>query len=69
MTPIPVAVRSKKWVCGRSFAGIAVSIPVSVLCCRVEVCGTGRSPVLRSVVCVCVCVWYRNVDNEETLTP
>jgi hypothetical protein len=48
--PIPVAVRSKAWVCGCSFAGIVVSNPpqghgclslVSVVCCQVEVSATG----------------------------
>ena len=55
MTPIPMAVRSKVWVCGRSFAGIAGSNPVSVLCCQVEVSTTGRSPALPSVMSVTVC--------------
>jgi len=43
--PIPVAARSKAWVCGRSLAGIVRSNPaggvdvylVSVVCCQVEV--------------------------------
>jgi len=44
--PLPVAARSKAWVCGRSLAGIAGSNPaggidvlsvVSVVCCQVEV--------------------------------
>jgi hypothetical protein len=47
--PIPVAARSKAWVCGRSLAGIAGSnsaggawMSVScVLCCQVEVSATG----------------------------
>ena len=45
---VPVAARSKAWVCGRSPAEIAGSnrshgCPslVSVLCCQVEVCATG----------------------------
>jgi hypothetical protein len=55
--PIPVAVRSKAWVCGRSLAGIVGSNPakghgclslVSVVCCQVEVCATGLSLVQRS---------------------
>ena len=54
MRAIPVAVLSKVWVCGRSFAGIAGSNLVNVLCCQVEVFGTGRPAVLPSVVCVCV---------------
>jgi len=66
---IPVATRSKAWVCGRSLAETAGSNPtggygclsiVTVACCQVEVSATGRSLVQRSptecVVCVCVCV-------------
>jgi hypothetical protein len=60
---IPVAARSKEWVCGDSFAGIAgsnlaggmdVSL-VSVVCYQVEVSATGRPLVQRSPTeCVCV---------------
>ena len=47
--PIPVAARSKEWVCGRSLAGIASSNPtrdmdsllVTVVCCQVEVSASG----------------------------
>ena len=49
--PIPVAARSKAWICGRSLAGIAGSNPaggmdvyvcrVSVVCCQVEVSASG----------------------------
>jgi hypothetical protein len=48
--PIPLAARSKEWVCGRSLAGIWVSNPagdmdvlsiVNVVCCQVEVSVTG----------------------------
>jgi hypothetical protein len=55
--PIPVAVRSKAWVCGRSLVGIAGSNParghgclslVSVVCCQVDVSVTCRSLVQRS---------------------
>jgi hypothetical protein len=52
--PIPVAARSKAWVCGRSLAGIAVRIPpgavisVSFECCQVEVSASGWSLVQRS---------------------
>ena len=55
---VPVAARSKAWVCGRSLAGIVGSNPagsmdiylsvVSVVCCQVEVSSTGRSLVQRS---------------------
>jgi len=43
---VPVAVRSKAWVCGRSLAGIVGSNPtaghrclsvVSIMCCQIEV--------------------------------
>ena len=56
--PIPMAARSKAWVCGRSLAGIAGSNParghvclsvVSVVCCPVEVSATYRSLVQRSL--------------------
>jgi hypothetical protein len=57
-TPIPVAARSKAWVCGRSLAGIAVSNPaggmdvclslVHVVCCQVKVSASGWSLVRRS---------------------
>ena len=47
--------RSKEWVRGRSFAGIAGSNPVgeclslvSIVCCQVQVSATGRSLVQRS---------------------
>ena len=48
--PVPVAARSKAWVCGRSSAGIVGSnlkgehgcfSVVSVVCCQVEVSATG----------------------------
>jgi hypothetical protein len=43
--PIPVAVRSQTWVCGRSPAGIAGSNPaggIDVMCWQVEVSAKGR---------------------------
>jgi hypothetical protein len=50
--PIPVAARSKAWVCGHC---LRVRIPpgaslylVSVVCCQVEVSASGRSLVQRS---------------------
>ena len=49
--PVPVAERSKAWVCGRPLPGVAGSNPagdmdislslVSVVCCLVEVSATG----------------------------
>jgi len=76
---MPVAARSKASVCGRWLAGIAGLNPagvygclphVSVVCCQVEVCATGRSLVQRSPAeCVCVCAsqisW--SLENEEAL--
>ena len=44
--PIPLAARSKAWVCDCSLAGIVVSNPtgdigvVGVMCCQVEVCAS-----------------------------
>jgi hypothetical protein len=54
--PIPVAVRSKAWVFGRSLTRIVCSNPtggmdvcvVFVVCCQVEVSATGWSLVQRS---------------------
>ena len=51
--PIPVAARSKSWVCGRSLSGIARSDPagvlslVSVVYCQIEVSVTSWSLVQR----------------------
>jgi len=47
--PIPVAARSKAWVCGLALAGIVGSNPAGgmdicmlfVLCCQVEVSASG----------------------------
>ena len=55
--PIPLAARSKAWVCGRSLAGNLVSNPtggtdvlslMSVVCCQVEVSASGCSLVQKS---------------------
>ena len=57
---IPVAARSKAWVCGRSLTGIAGSKPtwgkdvlsvVSVVCCQLEVSAAERSLVQRTAEC------------------
>jgi hypothetical protein len=61
--PVPVAVRSKAWVCGRS-SGLesrrwrgCLSL-VRMVCCQVEVY-SGRSLVQGSPTeCVCVTVWW-----------
>ena len=77
MKPVPVSVRSKAMVFGRSHDGIAGSNPagawlsvLSVVSCHVEVSATGRSLVQRNptdCVCVCVCVCFI-VANHETVT-
>jgi len=63
--PVPVAARSKAWVCGCSLTGIVGSYPlgkhkylsvVSVVCWHVEVSATDRSPVQRSPTGCCVSV-------------
>jgi hypothetical protein len=48
--PISVTVRCKVWVCGRfeSVRGHGCLSLVSAVCCRVEVCASGRSLVQRS---------------------
>ena len=53
LQPIPMAPRSKAWVCGSSLAGTVglnhgCLYVASVVCCQVEVCVTGRSLVQRS---------------------
>jgi hypothetical protein len=52
--PIPVAARSKAWVCGRALAGVVGSNPAGCmhvcllyLCCQVEVSASGWSLVQR----------------------
>jgi hypothetical protein len=71
-----VAARSKTWVCGRSFAGIAGSNPaegMDVCCDCCVVSGTGfcfglitrpeKSYRARARVCVCACV--SECDRED----
>jgi hypothetical protein len=66
--PVPVAARSKAWVCGRSLDGRVSSNPagesrwclgrsllVTVLCCEVEVSASFRG-ILPIVVCLSVIV-------------
>ena len=63
VTLVPVAVRSKTWVCGRSLAGFVGSKPlegmdvsfVNVVCCQVYVTAKGRS-VVRG--------WSISLNNE-----
>ena len=57
-TPIAVAVQSKAWVYGRSYAATVGSNPAGgmddVVCCQIEVSATDQSLFQRSVVCLCV---------------
>jgi hypothetical protein len=73
---IPVAARSKAWVCGRSLAGIAGSNPtrgmnvclVSVVCSQVWISASGWSLVQRSPTgCGVSWVWSWSLDNEEAM--
>ena len=64
---IPVAARSKAWVCGLSFSGIAGSTPVrciyilQIVCCAGRVLYDGlicRPRSARACVRLCACVCY-----------
>jgi hypothetical protein len=74
---VPVAARSKAWVCGRSPDEIVGSNPtgghgylpvVSVVCCQVEVSAPGHHP-SRGVLPTVVrrCVGSTNIVNKEAL--
>jgi hypothetical protein len=73
LSPVPVAARSKEWVCGRSPAEIVGSNPAGVM----DVClfwvfrvvATSWSLVQMSPTDCCSrrCVWSRNLVNEETM--
>ena len=73
---IPVAARSRAWVCGLLLAGIAGSNPAGLIdVCRLRVCvlsgrgllvGLITRPVESYRLC-CVCVWSRNLANKEAL--
>ena len=60
LQPIPVAARSKAWVCGRSFAGSSGCNPAGgmnasllwVLCCQVEIYASGR-PLVQNIPAEC----------------
>ena len=56
--PIPVAVRSKAWVCGRLFAGIAGSNPAEGMDVCSECCMSVRRAVhsSRGVLSIVVCL-------------
>ena len=74
--PIPVAARSKTWVCGRSLARIAGSNTagsMEVFCCECCVL-SGRGFCVRLITrpedsyrMWCVWVWLWSHDNEEAL--
>ena len=71
---IPVAKRSKAWVCGFLLAGIAGSNPHRshgclllgiVVCCQVEFSSAGRSPIQSSPTeCVCVSMIEIRCNNK-----
>ena len=70
--------RGVTWVRGRLRAGIAGSNPaegidvcvVSVVCCKVDVSATSRSPIQRSpTVCVCVCVCVCVIRCNDITSP
>jgi hypothetical protein len=73
--PIPLAVRSKAWACGRLHAGTTGSNPpghgclslLSLVCCQVEVVASGWSLISRSPNERCVWVWSWTLDNEQAL--
>ena len=73
LVPIPVAARSKAWVCARSHAGIAGSNPAVAMNvssgCRVL---SGTSSCDGPIACPeksyrvgCVWVWSRNLNNVD----
>ena len=74
---IPVATRSKAWVCGHSTPGIAGSNPAGEheyfvsrkrRVVHIDVSATGRSLIQRGptkCVCVCVCVCVTECDHVQ----
>jgi len=73
--PIPVAARSKAWVCGRLLAGIAGSNPaggmslVSVEFCQVEVSATAAHPLRRNLTKCGVSECDREASIKKKLWP
>ena len=76
--PVPVATRSKVWVCGRSPTEIVGSNPAGevwmsvcyecCVCCQVEVTAFGLiTRPEESYRVWCVWVWSWNIDKEEAL--
>jgi hypothetical protein len=69
MMLIPVAVRSKAWVCVCLLAGIAGGTNVCVfwvVCFQVEISAMARCLIQRSpTTCVCVCVRERERERER----
>ena len=72
---IPVVLRPREWVCGRSLAGTAGSNPTGIMCncllsfvcCQVEVSALGWSPrPYESCRVLCHWVWTWSLDNERS---
>ena len=72
---IPVAARSKVWVCVHQLAGIAGSNPaeghgwMSVVCCWVEVSAMGQSLVQRGAAECGVSKLERDLETSTTRRP
>jgi len=74
--PIPVAARSKAWVCSRSLTGIVVSNPAGGMDDCYELCVLSRRGLCVGLITRpeesyrvwCVWVWSWILDNEEALT-
>jgi hypothetical protein len=64
--PIPVATRSKAWVCGGLLGGIAGWNPAGgfepVVCCQVKVSASGQLLVQRSLTECGACECYRETS-------
>ena len=75
LKPIPVAARSKAWVCGHSIVGTEGSNPadgmdVCLLWCVLSGGGLCYGPIVcpeESFRLWCVWVWYRNLNSKEAL--
>ena len=65
--PVSGAARSKAWVCGRPFSGIAGSNLVEGMdvCLLWVLCVGLITHAEESYRVVCVCVWLCSLDNEE----
>ena len=72
--PVPVAARSKPWVCGPSLPGILgsnptwewTSVSLTGVCCQVEVSTSGRFLVQRNPnECVCLSLSVIRCNNNS----